>query len=541
MVAPSNTFWTNTSSPGEAAIQTSNALLHTCQQIYRELKRTPVFYRTNTFVLRTVSELHIFLAALTPRKRATIWNLEVHLLGEELRNDVYWNDLMEFHKVHGRWHHLATLAKECHGLKEFAVVARYKFECPASEPFFLQALKRCQELAKWPPTKPGLWAVPQLKVLLKFGESRDYLDLENPTPDFDRFVFRCWGIQGWRGSFRPVEFVQKDELRSLFDQAHNAMVLRKEQILEEKQQEEKEKMAKKKEEKGAQGTNVNNGTEDLDEGSQVVSDPTLEKALAASGIDFTGEERISRDRLNSTIGPISRRTRSRCNGQVDAIGSIQRPYTRYDKEGLLKPPIVVTGIRSTGVGDEIEVQVKDITTRATRTYDPDLVWKHPQLGRLYSSPGHTNGTEYRTRAGNPIRQGDELPPGEFGMIFYSVWGAASLNPEKERENASAYNTRTWEPLHVLMTMDGMKAIQEFYREEIILGRIPRKDLQARLDGLRRLPMPAMITRLTNDLEILCAKEGKKVDRFSWLFQGFPAQHERRLEILKKRLSPNTWD
>ncbi|KAI1101510.1 hypothetical protein F4804DRAFT_347658 [Jackrogersella minutella] len=87
-----------------------------------------------------------------------------------------------------------------------------------------------------------------------------------------------------------------------------------------------------------------------------------EDAIAAANIQFPGEERLALSKASSSIGPISSRTRGKC--QVpDPMGTTKRSIPEYNEEGTVTGRIdYVTEIRWNGT----DIQVK-------------VVWPQPSL------------------------------------------------------------------------------------------------------------------------------------------------------------------
>ncbi|KAI1766120.1 hypothetical protein GGR53DRAFT_529069 [Hypoxylon sp. FL1150] len=62
----------------------------------------------------------------------------------------------------------------------------------------------------------------------------------------------------------------------------------------------------------------------------------IQNAIGNAGVDFPGDDRVHLDRFNSFVGPVSSRTRHRCQGRPDELGSIEPPsQPKYDAEGYL--------------------------------------------------------------------------------------------------------------------------------------------------------------------------------------------------------------
>lgn len=84
----------------------------------------------------------------------------------------------------------------------------------------------------------------------------------------------------------------------------------------------------------------------------------LEKAIYVSEIDFPGEDRIFRDRFNSTTGTISTRTRQKCSkDKVNDLGILERSTSKYNAEGILTwSYIKFHGVRWNGPVIECDVE-----------------------------------------------------------------------------------------------------------------------------------------------------------------------------------------
>ena len=426
------------------AVRTYTALAQTCQQFYWELKRTPALYQTNRFSLAGVQDLHIFLAALTPQRRAAIRYLKVPVSVRDFCNDVPSSSTAD--RFPGYLPHVITLIRQCKDLREMTIMV----EVMNGLPHVISALRSCRGLDRWPATRPGFWSMPQLKVLFDF-QYRTILDLEDPMPNWENYPL---------GN-------HTDRVKAGFSLVQEKMALRKQRILKQKEDEQRRRMQLSSE---PQDDSVDGTTEQLDGSNQTVSDPALRSALVASGIDFPGEDRIALDRFGSTLGPISARTRERCNGMVSDTGIIQKSGSKYNIEGLLNGPIVVFEIQL-APGDEIEVQVMDTAN---------------------------------------IGQSD--------------------------------TDRVWEPLHNLISDCGMTGIVRFYDRKLGLnGARKKRDLQAKLQELEQLILPAEILRLTNDLEIM---RYKKVPDLRWIFErlnSYPQRYQERVDSIKKRLGLATQD
>ncbi|XDG07456.1 hypothetical protein ABKA04_007071 [Annulohypoxylon sp. FPYF3050] len=61
----------------------------------------------------------------------------------------------------------------------------------------------------------------------------------------------------------------------------------------------------------------------------------LEAAVAASGIHFPGELRISLDKANGSFGSAATRTRSKCKETPDSQGVVKLTRPRYNEQGIL--------------------------------------------------------------------------------------------------------------------------------------------------------------------------------------------------------------
>ncbi|XXH05743.1 hypothetical protein Hte_012179 [Hypoxylon texense] len=63
----------------------------------------------------------------------------------------------------------------------------------------------------------------------------------------------------------------------------------------------------------------------------------INHAIWTGGVVFAGEERVTLDRANSIIGPISSRTRRMCKVVPNELGLPEPDTSRYTAEGFLKP------------------------------------------------------------------------------------------------------------------------------------------------------------------------------------------------------------
>lgn len=335
------------------AARTFKALLTTCQQFYTELARFPVFYRVNEFSFPSFSNLLEFLAALTPRRRATIRYLKVDATIHDWKGGITGlSDL----RGHDQVVHVRTLLKQCDDLRELVVVTDLRFNVPTAWAIW-------RTFSHWPIVypHPPLLAMPEVKLKgMMTIDPDDEMDLEDPRPGPTAF-------RNFHLFFRPQDMAS-------FDRERLDMAQRRRIIMEEEKA--KREAEKTQQEINQQDERAQDEAESDTKGSELSAktpmDPALQKALLVSGVHFPGEERETLDRFSSSLGNISARTRSRCNN-VNAMGVIEPPKKpRYDVEGMLVTHfahIYVFDVRRNEDG-EIECQVVDPQSDAL-----DRVWE----------------------------------------------------------------------------------------------------------------------------------------------------------------------
>lgn len=328
----SNMFMTNhRCGKSLQAVRTFNALIRTCKTIYTDLTRFPVFYRVNQFKHRSFHELLLFLAALTPYKRSKIRYLKVDaILGD------WYSGITGLNKFsQGDYATLVmTLLRECHDLKELVVSTNMRPRDFQRQLGLWTQLSECRY--------PSLLAMPQVKVTMASFSWASELDLDDPAPGSTAYD---------HGEYSRLFSSEAD--RDYFDRIRLDMVQKRKRIFEDQ---EKEKRKAEKERQDVEQQDVDQqGKRVQAKGSM---NPELQHALIASGVHFPGEDRMSLDRLKSTLGHVSSRTRSHCNG-VSAMGAMIRPKKqRYTAEGMLNSrTITICGICS--VNDEVECQVQE--------------------------------------------------------------------------------------------------------------------------------------------------------------------------------------
>ncbi|KAH6652915.1 hypothetical protein BKA67DRAFT_659571 [Truncatella angustata] len=295
-------------------------ITRTCRHFYFELENYPVFYRVNTFNFFEASMILRFLSAITPQRRSFIRSITFKPMDVPCWFRI-WNGEPASHPAKAKLlRHVAVLLHQCGDLRDMQIFisARYPFDIG------LMDIVKCCNHYLVSQDDALIWSLPTIRPMAvpdnAFGitliDLTTAVDLTNVTANAPHF--------------------SSTELLNAAIKAEKAILALRERLSKDK----------------AGGNGVQITSRQVDE------------AIHASEIDFPGEERIQQNRFNSTNGPVSKRTRQKCNGGlVNDLGVIERTKNRYNAEGLLTLNIfAITGLRWSGSNIECEVQGYSATT-----------------------------------------------------------------------------------------------------------------------------------------------------------------------------------
>ncbi|KAI1771695.1 hypothetical protein F4818DRAFT_445026 [Hypoxylon cercidicola] len=304
---------------GSNATRATFSLSRTCRAIYAELESLGPFYKLNRFEFGSASDLHVYLAAITPRRRQAIRYIDLVCYGTE---HSFW-DLYQFGfggRRRGNDNHVMELLTQCNVLqnKELTLLVSYDLPWHGSRHYYSDnRIIRDLEMYRFFAGKdssglePSVWSLPCFRLNIQ--------------------------LRGWLFELGRLNYAQLSQ--SGFSEEIVSVI------------------AAATERKKETGTETPGWFKDM-------ANPSLvSKAIWASGVKVPGEDRVAPDRMKSIMGPVSSRTRKGCKS-LDSLGRIiPEPHPRYDKEGVLLGSdfgyIDVKEIRWTESESEIECHVRN--------------------------------------------------------------------------------------------------------------------------------------------------------------------------------------
>ncbi|XDG03499.1 hypothetical protein ABKA04_003114 [Annulohypoxylon sp. FPYF3050] len=307
-------------------------LARVSKRIYDELKSYPVFYRINSFHFDHVQDLHVYLSAITPKRRQAMRyiGLSLHIPESGRLNDIWkayfqeWVSRMyvavlpncrpDFHPEP----YVLSLLSKCTGIKQFSI-------CLSAR----TGQSRVDQLGFETAWTDSVWDLPFVQVQTQLSNGEYFTFGESATVP-DSVLKTIWD-----------EDLDDNELA---DQTYADHILQTQRL----------NAARFNRRKLTEGKKIplpqwftNLGNQEL-----------LEEAIGAAGIDFPGEIRVSRDRLQSTIGPIASRTRKRGYTLDTRMGAFRYDLPKHNIDGsAIIWNYEIRGIRWTKSG-EIECQLK---------------------------------------------------------------------------------------------------------------------------------------------------------------------------------------
>lgn len=263
---------------------TVTQLARVSRKIYKDLEDIPVFYRINQFYFYNHLELNKFLVAITPSRRCMIHRISMgsyvyphHCFGSNMKK---------------KDSHFLTMLLECTDLREF--VLKRSYHLISGEPRARIYLQNLLNVAQEPLDAWSLWNLPSFKLEVLFDTI--FLDIGGPsvatpvTPTYS--------------------FLNDDPIAPMISQLKSLQESRKQRLKES-------------------GHSL----------KTMVTSNSFQDAVTAANIDFPGENRVTLDMINSSVGAISSRTRRRClPANHDAYtGRVKYMEDgKYDGEGLVK-------------------------------------------------------------------------------------------------------------------------------------------------------------------------------------------------------------
>ncbi|KAI1089952.1 hypothetical protein F5B19DRAFT_504334 [Rostrohypoxylon terebratum] len=285
------------------------ALSRVSKMIYNELKTYPVFYWINSFQFDRVQDLHVFLSAITPERREAIRYLELDLQFLEGGNlDDVWKSYFASwtNRVHLTYYpnlqpglhpepFVFSLLSQCTAIKQFSIRLS-----TTTEPV------RLGELAAIPIDEISVWNLPFVQVSTELSNGEIFTFGKSATVP-DSVLKTIW-----------EENLNDDELANPDYEEH----IRQTQALNSAMLNRRQRVA-------AKGTPILQWFVDLKKQN------LIEEAIGAARVDFPGEIRVSQDRLQSTVGPISSRTRRKGTWLDADLGALRQYSPKYNLDGSL--------------------------------------------------------------------------------------------------------------------------------------------------------------------------------------------------------------
>ncbi|ORY59967.1 uncharacterized protein BCR38DRAFT_497437 [Pseudomassariella vexata] len=292
---------------------TITQLSQTCRTVYQELEGTPFFYRVNEFHFAEPYQLHVFLVAITPSRRAMIRNIT---LGRANDSDFYFHTCFPGKLVQfklgsefdttgratdaGGWVdrsfareciHALTMLSECTDLKVLTIVLEIneRWGIPMVE----QINSHCHEvlsIALSTDDHFGFWSLPEMKFCTRITEAAGHHEINLSKPIVPTLPLHSE--------------LMKEPTASMIRMVQNAMVARKKRLEQE-------------EENG-------NGWRNK------ITRSMRQHAFTDAKIDFPGEARVQQSMADTEVGAVSSRTRRRCHvSNVNSSGIIEFQRGKY--------------------------------------------------------------------------------------------------------------------------------------------------------------------------------------------------------------------
>ncbi|KAI1080172.1 hypothetical protein F5B20DRAFT_116817 [Whalleya microplaca] len=317
--------------PNQLPIKVAS-LSRTCREIYEDLDEYPVFYRVNKFWFEDMVALHEFLAAITQRRREMIRTIQLqppyHLYGElSLNGPIKNRDWKKYDAVT----QVLRLLCQCDDLRNLTLVVKPFYQRKNSNNYerVFQLLMKMQEF---------VFKLPYFQLVVVFPDNTSIRFADPKTI-----------------SNRPAAntFANPGVINSFVGKMVEALKSRKERLVKEE----------------AEGRGF------LKEYKNNITAQQLRDAISSSLVHFVGENRISQDLFNDSIGTVSSRTRQRCQTEVDSSGLVTRETPKYAADGRLTCEFKIYNIRK--IESEIECEVRsyehwmdDEDDEAPRSWEP---------------------------------------------------------------------------------------------------------------------------------------------------------------------------
>lgn len=298
-------------------IPTVSQLMLSCSSICYDLERSLIFYRANTFRFCGFQEVITFMASITSAKRSSICRVILDMNDQGVRADpVYrtyidWNSYLNSSKGVKEHTDAAVFLQECVDLQYLTCIFNFdKLWQSAGQLRDFLALIR-YEFMNASRTKPSIWNIPTVDFLI-------YLDHHH----------------------RPIRLSQAtsavlDQHLPLQDSAHSLSFRCARAMLVSRQI----SLAIKSREMLLENEHVRDPRLETGRMMKLLLPPRyLQEAIRDAPLDFSGDDRAALDRMNSSAGSVSSRTRQQVerSKNVNQLGVIPpRPVAKYDAEGLV--------------------------------------------------------------------------------------------------------------------------------------------------------------------------------------------------------------
>ncbi|OTA58681.1 hypothetical protein K449DRAFT_424368 [Hypoxylon sp. EC38] len=254
-------------------------LSYTCRAIYAELQYFCPFYKVNTFLFRSASGIHKYLAAITPQRRRNIWWIQINPSLTDRPNPRWsFDQICPSVREKKRNDQILALLSQCSGVQKHRLRVDLYLRPLWRAEYAIDVLQRCLAWARDPlaikdaTTGHSFWSLPFFRLR----------------------IYTCGPI------FCPIQ----NKLISDIDDALLAYRRR-----------------------------IGGGPQWF---LDMATDSSLQdSAMELADIHFTGEERVAADKAGSLRGPPSSRTRQKCKEPEKNIGAPVRVVPKYSKEGIL--------------------------------------------------------------------------------------------------------------------------------------------------------------------------------------------------------------
>ncbi|KAI1799183.1 hypothetical protein F4811DRAFT_568573 [Daldinia bambusicola] len=299
----------------EGSSNTPSTVVHlgrTCRRIYQELENFPVFYRVNTFQFRMDFDMHIFLAAIHPKRLGMIRTVRLRF------GDIFYN---EYDAHDDPWYgqsptikYILALLSQCTSLEDLSLVLQQN--TPRDLTHFLSGWER---LARKSPSIPAFINLPVFKIFLRYQD-------QGPEYTLEEALSHSQLIQT-----EPTKKILADVDYGL--RARKAIFARLPKVT------------------------INHKTDYRPQWLRDMADGTaINEAIKAAPIDFPGHKRIAQD-VRDMSDTVSSRTR-RKSMTVNEHGVVYREIPQFNVDGLLAWKFnEVKGVRWDDSG-EVELEVK---------------------------------------------------------------------------------------------------------------------------------------------------------------------------------------